>query len=223
MKKHCLSFSIFAAICTLVAHGADKMTNEWGAVSCNAQMSIRMKGASTDIRINQPFSLTIRLRNLSTNETFYFHCPSGTRIDAHFSYVTGLPTGEAVRVQSGLTFAISSPSGKDIAPVGILDPRDLGRIDNVSPGQLWESDFNVGSLCKFNEIGTYKITASQDVGNVTQETCIVVSNPLYVVVSPGEWKSTDSPTNGTPKIPDGSGKSTNSYNGPGIGNGLPQF
>jgi hypothetical protein len=51
-----------------------------------------------------------------------------------------------------------------------------------------EFEFNLSHLCKFDELGTYRIVAEKMLMSGSHE--VVVSNPFYLTVVAGQWKDT---------------------------------
>lgn len=157
---------MFAMLAVWQAFADDVKTNEWGAITNNVQMSINLKGDRKEIKSNQPFRLLIFIRNVSTNEAF----------NVHYTYVNDYD----------LSFVVIAPSGKDISPIF---PKDRvfgsGAFIFVPPGQIKRFGFNLSFLCKFDEVGTYKIIAKQKgYWSKSQKDLTIVSNPLCVTVVP---------------------------------------
>jgi hypothetical protein len=129
-------------------------TNEWGAVACNVQISIALKEPVTEIKAGEPVDLVIRAKNVSTNDAFNVY-----------------------EDDNDLSFAIIAPSGRDVSPV---PPKDAvsssGAVIHVPAQQTKEFEYNPNY--KFDEIGTYTITAKIPIRN----SCQAVSNPLSVTV-----------------------------------------
>jgi hypothetical protein len=146
------------------AFGADAKTNEWGAVACNAQMSIELKESMKEIKTNTPVHLTINMRGNSTNQVYYFMIYS---YPTDFSWIVTSPSGK------NLTF-------KESYPMDALATM-MVRLDEIPN---WWEDFNLSSVCSFNEVGIYKVIAKKEIlsaGGLKK--CEVTSNPLNLVVS----------------------------------------
>ena len=157
-------------LCVLaVGHAFPARSNatDWGPPTNHLQMSIGLKGDETRISTNQPIKLLIRLRNLSTDETFHFYRANASERSPHFS------------------FSLTAPSGKDISP----KPRDFfhgsGHFIDVEPGQVKEMELDLSLLSKFDEVGIYKIIAKYDMWSPRANTSLkVVSNELSISIVP---------------------------------------
>jgi DNA-binding beta-propeller fold protein YncE len=145
----------------------DLKTNDWGAVTNNAQMSISLTGGGNEIKTNEPVRLLIRFRNISTNETIAIFRPNAIETDPTFSFI------------------VVSPSGKDVSPSSPKIFVGSGGVLPIDPNQTVELEFNLSDLCKFDEVGTYKIIAKKGVGSRDgKKLFVVVSNPLYATIVP---------------------------------------
>jgi hypothetical protein len=141
--------------------------NEWGNAANNIQIGISMKANNAQIKTNQSFSVSVRIKNLSTNDFFYFYLPlASTENDP-------------------ISFIVTSPSGKDKSPIPPLVEHGSGANVNVPPNQIYSFEFNLGYLCKFDEVGTYKIIAKMNVSPTQDKNRWAISNPLSVTVVPG--------------------------------------
>lgn len=171
MKDNILSVVLLAGLAGRHILADEVRTNEWGSVNCNAQMAIGLKGNMKEVKTNQPFRLFVRIKNISSNETFHlYHRLGGDRLDP------------------GLAFVVISPSGKDVSLIPEIVARGSGANVSVTPNQTHEFEFNLSHLCKFDEVGMYKIIAKENIGTAGNQPCWVVSNPLYVSVVAGRWK-----------------------------------
>lgn len=119
-------------------------TNEWGSITNNTQMSIKLDGNVAGLTKGQTLILSIRYKNISTNDTITIYEVNGTVDDSSYS------------------FSIISPSGKDISPdmTKVSNPWS-GAVRNVEPGHVIDIKYNLSKYCKLNEVGTYTIMASK--------------------------------------------------------------
>jgi hypothetical protein len=170
MKKYLFCLSLFAALTAVEVFADETNKIEWGAITNNVQISISVKDGLATIRTNQPFSLLVRIRNVSTNQAISVYRWVGTQVDPGFSWV------------------VVSPSGKDVSPIAELAAHGSGAFHHINPNQTFEYEFNLSSLCKFGEIGTYKIVFKMNTSESPHKLCWVVSDPLYLTVVQGEWK-----------------------------------
>jgi hypothetical protein len=171
MKKYIVSVVVIVGLAAQHLFAEDARTSEWGSVNCNAQMSIGLKGNMKEVATNQPFGLFIRIKNISSNETFHlYHRLGGDRLDP------------------SLAFVVIAPSGKDVSPILELVARGSGASVSVTPSQTHEFEVNLSHLCKVDEVGTYTIIAKENIGTPGNQPCWVVSNPLHVSVVAGRWK-----------------------------------
>jgi hypothetical protein len=100
-------------------------------------LSRNMKAGNTTIRISEPLVLTIAFTNMSTNEVF--------NVTSH-----------------RYSFIVITPSGKQISPHGdpMMDRKETGFVlDRERPQGTFR--FMLTGIFKFEEIGTYRITAFQ--------------------------------------------------------------
>jgi hypothetical protein len=142
---------------------------EWGPVISNLQMSIHLKDGGTEIKTNQPVEMVMRIRNLSTNQTFTFTWWVGTDIIPRSQFEPVISRSE---VDPPGSF---SEDGSYNRPVIMA---------SVSPGSIYECKVNGGVItnCKTNSV--YTVVARR----ITGTNLVVISNPIYVKVLPGEWK-----------------------------------
>ena len=144
----------------------DLATNDWGQVTNNAQMSINLKDGKNEIKTNHPVKLLIQIKNVSTNETFLVGRANAIENDESFSFVVIAPSGKNI-----------SPKPKNIPGSGGADP--------AIPNQIIKLEFNLSNLCKFDEVGTYKIIANKSLWSPERNKLFtVVSNPLYIAIIP---------------------------------------
>lgn len=73
--------------------------------------------------------------------------------------------------------------GQDISPALPKFISGSGGQIAITPNQIQEFEFNLSHLCKFDEIGTYKIIAKKRLFPSIDDRCEMVSNPLNVVIS----------------------------------------
>jgi hypothetical protein len=166
-------------------------TNQWGPITCGAQMSVRLDRDSNEIVANETFGMVVKIRNLSTkNQAVY---DGGSRND------------------SGGSFAITikSPSGKDISPPKDRTRAYYGGMEvNIPPMETVEMRFDLGALRKFDkrgtyldEVGTYTIILKKKLDSSLSPDCCeeIVSNPISVRVVAAPTKAVTSSTNTVPK------------------------
>jgi len=161
--KHLLYLSsIIVLISFQKAHALDSAANGWGDVTNCIQMSINLKDGGQMLRTNQPVELTVRYRNVSTNETVFIYSP--LLVAADVTYL----------------FQVVSPSGKDISPVSRKTSPAGSSVDRaIPPNGIIQFEIDLSRLCRFEEAGTYKVIVKkvilpQKVG----EWFTVVSNQL---------------------------------------------
>jgi hypothetical protein len=130
----------------VVPSGSHVVRNWAVAGGTNAyQVPPLVEGERSEVKVGQPFSLLVRIRNLSTNETF------------SFDYGAEWPDAEL-----SLACIVVSPSGKDVSPI-VHDPPGAYyslRSAIARPSQTTEFEFPLSDFCKLEELGTYKITAT---------------------------------------------------------------
>jgi len=174
MKNYLYFISVFAGLATGQALAETSGIENWGAATNYLQMSISLKGGERQIKTNQAIVLSIQLRNLSTNETFHF-----------YQY------GEVERSQA-LSFCVIPPSGKTINPKTPWSSRGQGSFVDVGPGEVKGIEFNLSKICKFDELGTYKIVGGCFLGywldreGKISKNVRVNSNPLNVSIVSSE-------------------------------------
>ena len=175
----------------LVDHAlaGDPPTDEWGPVTNNVQMAISVTlpwnhtfrvgetnvaqepvSVKREVKAGEPFSLLVRIRNLSTNATL--------------SFFNG---GTYQNIDDGLACVVVSPSGKDVSPTMAPAIRlGSGSWIVVSPNQIVEFEFPLWRPCKLGEIGTYRITARKSTyaRKKGEKEFVLTSNTLCVSVVP---------------------------------------
>jgi hypothetical protein len=172
MKTYIYYLIFFTGILLKCAATEGIGTNAWGPINSNLQMSISVKGGTNEIKTNQPLILLVRIRNLSTNENYYYE-----------RYGDGL-------VDSVTNFVVTSPSGKDILPLYLSISRHPARFETVLAGKTLEYDFVLTFEYKFDELGVYKIIANKTLTLPgSNESVTVTAAPLFITVLPGKWQA----------------------------------
>ena len=172
MKTQFCLFFITTVLLASQARGDGLAMNQWGAVTNGVQMSIALDGGDREIKTNDQVQLLVQIKNIGS-------------LIARSSLILGRNTDPG----SGLRCVVISPSGKDISPTA-HSYGPSGAILNLSPGQGDSFTFDLGRICKFDEVGNYKITAQKivytDDGKNITRSWTVVSNPLLVKVVPAK-------------------------------------
>ena len=170
MKTSFLCLGIIATCFIAKPLAGVAQTNEWGPITNDVRMALIFKGKQASIKTNQPFSVLIRVNNLSTNRPYVW--------------------GQALvnRPDTAGIFSVISPSGKDVSPtIPKVYLRGSMVSIRVTPGETRDQEFNLGAFCKFEEIGTYKITLKRYIGNPTNHGWMF-ANTINLSVVPGTWK-----------------------------------
>jgi hypothetical protein len=145
---------------------ADQPHDTWGPKTNGLEMSISVDDG--EIKTVQPCILSVRYRNVSTNETFRIYEVNGTVDDSTYA------------------FKIISPAGVDISPNSAdIQNAISGQIHLLPPGQTLNITFNLSHLCNFDKLGAYKIVAKKEEiwSSQKHQAFTVVSNPLNVTVT----------------------------------------
>jgi hypothetical protein len=212
MKIKTFSYSVLALLAVGQALAGEAAASAWGPVTNKVQMAISIvrpgthfvrnfsvdggtngyqvppvvEGEKSEIKVGQPFSMLVRLRNLSTNDTFYIGCQ-----------------GVIPDEDRGLACVVISPSGRDVSPSMatnydkpiLLPGHSFGAT--AGPNETAEFEFPLSELlggnvvplnqlCKLEEIGTYKITARKLIDAKGGKEFMLTSNTLYVSVVPNK-------------------------------------
>jgi len=192
MKQHSIVIIFLVVACAFKVFADDQDTIKWGAWTNGVQMSIAIKDEPGPIKIDEPFRLLIKIKNGSTNATLYFN------------------RWLAINVNPSFLVDVRSPSGKNLSPNANVVASGSGFVVSIPPKQVYEYEFNLSYLCRFNELWIYTITVGQLLGSGGKNGWWVISNPLPLTVVPGEWKSTNTPppesmssvsSNGPPPAP----------------------
>ena len=152
------------------AFADDAKSYKWGDITNNIQMSINLASNVGVIKTNEPVILFIRLRNLSTNDTFLIYEVNGVVRNRAYS------------------FDVISSLGKNICPnMDKINEAESGDFTSIAPNQTGEFEYNLSQICKFNEIGNYKITAQRKMICPDQKTRFkVMSNTINVTIVSGK-------------------------------------
>ena len=180
------SYSICALFALSTALAGERTTDAWGPATNNAQMAISVTSpwsqtfqvgdtnvaaarfsVKHEVKVGQPFSLLVRIRNLSTNETLSFY--------------NALQPNTSPDV--GLACVVISPSGKDVSPTRTA-AGGSGQFAVARPNQTTQFEFGLSGLCKLEETGTYKITAKKNTFGNADKAFVLTSNTLSVSVVP---------------------------------------
>jgi hypothetical protein len=179
MTKHFFYLMLVVSV-VVQAFGSDSPAGDWGTVTNNLQMCIKLGGDMNEAKVGQPLDLIIRIRNLSTNETYFWIEPHTEVQDALYKII------------------VTAPSGKNVSPTMPYVPMaGSGATRSAEPGGTNVCDLNLENLFRFEEAGTYKISAQREImgpiGNsgvrsngltivTSMKEFAVSSNPLYVHV-----------------------------------------
>lgn len=162
------AYPLFALLGTCHALAGQSLDDQWGPVTNGAQMSITIAGGKNHIKTGEAFRLTVRIRNISTNEVLSFYNAARPNAD----------------ITDGLACVVISPSGQDISPV--TEAASLGGsggFANARPGRSIQYEFPLSQLCRLQEIGTYKIMARKRTITATHAKNAVVLTSNIVSLS----------------------------------------
>jgi hypothetical protein len=163
MKTQFYLFFILTFVLASHARNDNTATNQWGTITNGIQMSIALDGGDRIIETNEQFRLSVQIKNLGSLGAW--------------SYLLGRPTSNP---SDGLHCIVISPSGKDVSPnVKFAPGIGSGRFVSLPPNGADRFNFNLSSICKFDEVGTYRITAEKTISQ-GEKWWTVVSNPLLV-------------------------------------------
>lgn len=175
-ERHRLEPAIMKILCFVLTfcitgvyaiRGAETNGFKWGPIAGNFQMSVRLRDGGNEIKTNQPVDLMIRLRNLSTNESYNFI----------YGGALSVPTpGE-------FSLEVISPSGKNICKYPKYSNGGSSVWAHVPPHGTWEQEFPLGRLIEYETNDVYKIV----VRRMIHTNVVVISNPLYLKVVPGKF------------------------------------
>jgi quinol monooxygenase YgiN len=131
-------------------------------------MSIRLAGSNDEVVASAPFVLSVRYRNVSTNDMISVH---------EYVYMED---------DDSYSFSVKSPSGKNVSPSIKPILEGSGAVHVLNPGQMFEVGFKLSELCKLDEAGTYIVIATfRDVENLQIHKAFkVASNALKIKVVP---------------------------------------
>jgi hypothetical protein len=166
----CISQCIAGKIIFGLTDKEKQMPNiSWGPVALDLQVSISTKNALKRFNTNEPISSIVRFNNLSTNSF-------------------GIVMRNNILDNRDFSFSILSPSGKDVSPVFYEDyTGGSGILVYVPPHQINGFQFDINDICKFDEMGTYKIVMMvKNRVPGSNQLADVVSNPLYVTIIPAQ-------------------------------------
>jgi hypothetical protein len=138
-------------------------TNKTVVSFCDAEISIKLKEPAKEIKTNEPVVVTVQIKNTSTNETLMF-------------LIENVPTD--------FSWNIISPSGKDLSPTNQFPAGGSGWMPKLKPLELRETDFDLSSVCRFTEAGTYKVAVRKEVFFISHERkkCEIISTPMDVMI-----------------------------------------
>ncbi len=180
LKCHEMFFAILFCLGASSTFAGGIGVNEWGNVTNDVMMSVKLESADPAIKTNALFNVLICLTNLSDSRTLTWYQPLAPTADDPY------------------VFVIISPSGKDVSPAKSRVPvRGSGALVSVGPHQMHEANLKLSDICIFSEAGTYKIIVKQDIGEL-KHPCWLVSNPLSISVAAGDAKrdATNTPPTG---------------------------
>ena len=142
--------------------------SDWGATTNNIQMSVALKNGTNGVKAEQPIVLLIRYRNASTNQ------------------VCRIYRSNEIEYDPGYTWSVISPSGNDLSPnPEKIHASESGGFIRLPPNQIVGLEFDLSQICRFDEIGTYKIVAKKEIFSPeAKKPVTVISNPLNIVVVP---------------------------------------
>ncbi len=145
-------------------------TNQIGTASCDAEISIKLKEPTKEIKTNVPVFVAIQVKNLSTNEMLMINIQN----DMLWDFI----------------WKIISPSGKEISPKpDPLHEPISGWFPKLKPLESRESNCDLSEICNFNETGTYKVIVKEKAVFFLENTpkehkaCEIISKPLDIIIS----------------------------------------
>jgi hypothetical protein len=155
---------LILAIGTIAEQALASDTNQTATASCDAEISIKLKEPAKEIKTNEPVIATINIKNTSTNEILML-------------LIENAPTD--------FSWNITSPSGKDLSPTNSFPVWGSSLFPRLKPLELREIDYDLSSICSFNDAGTYKVVVKKEVFFLSpvRKKCEITSNPLDVVIS----------------------------------------
>ena len=154
---------------------------EWGAETNGIRMSIELDESCRTNPANHEVVLLCRLNNVTTNQTFEIY--ESNKIEFGDSY----------------SFEYVLPSGKKLTPPAMPGAGSGGFL-HIEPQKTKQFQFNLQKLFRFDEAGTYQITAKRlMVSPTTGKPFKVVSNSLKIEL-PAPAKSTVAPKQDTTEL-----------------------
>lgn len=168
MKTKFLCLSILASLLASRTIAED-ITNKAPAVATGlAEVWIRLP--VKEIKTNQPLVATIVIKNISTNETLSFDRLLSAKQD------------------DGISLKVISPSGQDVSPKPPIGGHGSGYIVTLRSNQVHNFQIPLSEMCRFNEIGTYKIAAKKRLTINGVSTFWEESKVVEISVVPGKWE-----------------------------------
>ena len=168
MKRYLYIILLFAFAKNVQLFAGEITNIDWGEATNTVQMSISLEGGAREINTNGTCDLVVCLKT-DSKDVFFALVTSGTTTD----------------VSDGLSCIVISPSGKDISPANNSNSFGSANMLNIRSGKIETFKFNLGSVCSFNEVGTYKVIAKKAIGSPSVKSpFVVISNTLLVSVIP---------------------------------------
>jgi len=160
-------FNVILFICILSgcrAFASDLVPGDWGPTNCGAIMALTLPDSAIQFKTNQPINVAICVKNVSAGILYMMH----------------------TKETDDFTFVIISPSNKNVSPAPHPDSGINFRniTQTVKPNDNMNYSIDLSVVCKFSEIGTYKVTAKRKV----IAGCEIKSNTLNILIVPGDWK-----------------------------------
>lgn len=143
-------------------------TNDWGPITQSTRISIGTKAPKdTAFKTNHPVELLVRINNLYPTEEY------------------ALYVRNPLTFTEGLSLIVIAPDGKDISPTFAENFNGSGGVVRVQPMQINGFGFDLNSLCKLDQIGTYKIVLKLNRSTSDRRKVFAItSNQLNVTIIP---------------------------------------
>ncbi len=158
MKNRLRYFLIAASLAARAALAAPEVADDkWGTATNDFQISIALKDDGNVIRTNKPVKLTLWIKNVSTNQKHDILKPNSAR--------------------QGFDVVVIEPSGKKLATDDPQEGAVSAQRFVLGPNQVRKIEIDLSKVCKFDNTGTYQITAMYRMLGL-------ISNQLNVSVLP---------------------------------------
>jgi len=147
----------FALSCLAVAQS----TEVYASSNC-VRISIGLKDGAKSVKVDEPFTLRIRIENLFTNKSLAVEKPTAPAGNLGFAFSVKLPSG---------SMTTNAPKTGQLYSSGLTTL--------IGPGKTKEFELDPRRVCEFKDVGSYSILVEREVVLLPDDKMVIVSSEPF--------------------------------------------